>query len=97
MIFVLKRGTIKKEKNAGGIRTVTGFWAFVAGVRGSWVEDEDRAVQKMLFYSVFHFPTNTCKFKAIGTGFVVKFARRGSGGWTKGVKKYEKMPLKHSE
>lgn len=53
VIFLLKRGKIKKEKKAGGMRTITParFWGFCGWGKVSWVEDEDRAVQKTLFCS----------------------------------------------
>lgn len=55
--------------------------------RGSWMKDEEKAVQKAVLLLLFHFSTNICKLRIIGFGFIVDFARRVNGRQIKGENK----------
>lgn len=58
------------------------FGAFVAGVRAVvWKMKTDLCKRPCLSLSLPFL--HKCKLRTIGVRFIVKFARRGSGGWTK--------------
>lgn len=89
MIFLLKRGKIKKEKKTGGMRSVVcaRFWAFVAGVKAvGWRRRTELCIRPCFVLSL-PLASNTHKLTTVGVRFIVKFARTSSGGWTKGEKK----------
>lgn len=76
--FLLWRENSERQK---GRRNENYYMCKVGGFcgcgKGSWVEDEDRAMQNALFCSSTFL--QTCQLRTVQVRFRVKFARSGSG------------------